>query len=230
MYRFAYLVGDGISAIFWLTLFLLRRDLRKQQLFTSCFLALLAPLADFLWFYHDYWRPEYIISFKVGQVVLGIESPLTAFLIGGIAAVLYEAVFRKRHLFGKPRSLMTATMIFFALVIMATLIKMGLNSIWASSSALISTTALALLIDKDLLKDAILSGILMSLLIIIFYLVWLTIYPEAIQRFWLAEALSGIKLWKIPIEEIVWFCAAGMSVGVFYEFWLNVEKYPRKQT
>lgn len=229
MYRFAYLVGDGILAIFWLALFFLRKDLRKQQLFISCLLAPFAPLTDFLWFYHDYWRPEYIISLRVGQVVLGIESPLFGFLIGGIAGVLYEAVFRKKHLFGKPRSAITIIMIFSALITTAILIAIGLNSIWALSLALLFITSIALVIDRDLIKDAILSSILMTLLIIILYVIWLTIYPETVQKFWITESLSGIKLWKIPIEELMWFFAAGMSAGVLYEFWLNAEKYPKKQ-
>jgi len=229
IYRYAYLVGNGMLAIVWLTFFFLRKDLRKQQLFVSCLLAPLALLADLLWFYHDYWRPEYFTNFTVGNIVLGIESPLTGFLTGGISTIIYEVVFRKRHSFGKPRNLMTIIMIFLAFVIMGVLIKIGLNSIWASSSAFILITILGLLIDRDLLKDAILSGALMAPLIIIFYLVWLTIYPKAIQKFWLTEALSGIKLLEIPIEEIVWFCAAGMGAGVLYEFWLNAEKYPQKQ-
>jgi hypothetical protein len=228
MYRFAYLVLNGILAVFWLILFFWRKDLRKQQLFFGL-LAPLAPLTDFLWFYHDYWRPEYAVSFKVGQVTLGIESLLFAFLSGGIAGVVYEAVFRKRHQFGKPRSAVAITMILSGLIIMAILINLGLNSIWASSFALLIVASIIVLIDKDLVKDAVFSGVLMTLLITIFYVVWLTIYPEVIQRFWVVEALSGIRLWKIPIEELIWFFAAGMTGGVFYEFWLNVEKYPQKQ-
>jgi hypothetical protein len=228
MYQYAYLVGDGILAIFWLLLFFSRKDLRKQQLFASLILTPIAPLADCLWFYNDYWRPEYLISFKIGQVPIGLESPLFIFLIGGIATVLYEAVFKKRHLLGKPRNLMTVIMIFLILITTTFLIKLGLNSIWASSLAMLTISIVMVIIDHDLIKDAIWSSLLMLGLSVILYLIWLTIYPEGIQRFWVASALSGIKIWRIPIEEIVWFGSAGIGLGILYEFWLNVNKYPKK--
>jgi len=227
MYRFAYLVGDGILAIFWLTLFFLRKDLRKQQLFVGLILAPVAPLTDYLWFYKDYWRPQYLISFKVGQVPLGLESSLFIFLLGGIATVLYEVVFKKRHAFGKPRNLTTIIMIILPVIITTTfLMKLGLNSIWASSLGMLAISIIMIIIDHDLVKDAIWSSLLMLGLSVIFYLVWLNIYPEGIQKFWLTSELTGIKLWKIPIEEMVWFGSTGISFGVLYEFWLNVKRYP----
>lgn len=228
MYRFAYMAYDAILAIFWLIFFFARKDLRKQQLFLSFLAAPFAPLTVLLWFYYDYWRPEYVISIKIGQVPQGIEGPLFAFLVGGISGVLYEAIFRKRHLFGKRRNILAFAMIPLALAITAILKIWDLNTIWATSIAFLSTATTMLLIDKDLIKDAIFSGIFMILLATFLYAIWLTIYPEAIQKFWITKSFSGIRLWKIPIEELVWFFTAGMVGGVFYEFWLNAESYPKK--
>ena len=67
----------------------------------------------------------------------------------------------------------------------------------------------------------------MFVISISFYIIWLSIYPQSIQKFWVHGALSGIVLWKIPIEEIVWFVSAGTTFGIFYEFWLNVNEYPK---
>jgi hypothetical protein len=229
MYRFAYLVGDGILAVVWLLFFFLRKDLRRQQLFVSLILAPIAPLTDYLWFYKDYWRPQYLISFKVGQIPLGLESSLFIFLLGGIATVLYEIVFKKRHAFGKPRNLMTIIVILPVIITTTFLMKLGLNSIWASSLGMLSISIIMIIIDHDLIKDAVWSSLLMLGLSVVFYLVWLNIYPEVIQRFWITNALTGIKIWKIPIEEIVWFTCTGAGFGILYEFWLNVNKYPKRK-
>lgn len=229
MYQYAYLVGDAILAIAWLALFFVRSDLRRQQLFVGLILAPLAPLADYLWFYHDYWRPEYLIGMRIGQVSLGLESPFFIFLIGGIAAVIYEVVFRRRPIFGKPRNLMAMGIVLLVLFVTGLLIHLGLNSLWASVIAMITSAIVMVAVDRDLIYDALWSSILMFVISIVFYVIWLGIYPGAIQRFWMANAFSGVKIAVVPIEEIIWFASAGISLGILYEFWLNVKKYPRKK-
>lgn len=228
MYKFAFLIGNIILAAFWFLFFFLRKDLRKQQIFLSLFLAPFAPLIDILWFYHDYWRPEYLISVNFGKIPLGLESPLFAFFVGGIAGTIYEVVFQKRHTLGPSRNILAAVMILGGLTILTLLKTLGLNTIWAFSLAALSITIIMLSIDKNLIKDAIFSGILITFLAMLLYIVWLVIYPEAIQEFWLPGALSGIKILKIPIEELVWFGSVGTCGGVIYEFWLGVKKYPKK--
>lgn len=229
MYRYAYLVGNGIIAIFWLLFFFLRKDLRKQQLFLSFLLAPFAPLTDFLWFYHDYWQPEYVLSFKIADVTLGLESPLFAFLIGGVSGVIYEVVFQKRHSYGKRRGKALFIIIPASVALMFLLILLRINSIWACTITILTICTTLVLIDNDILKDAIISGLLVLFLIIVVYFVWLSFYPRIIPEFWIVENLSGIYLWKIPIEELVWFLSAGLCGGIIYEFWLNVEKYPKKR-
>lgn len=228
MYQFAYLVGDGILAIVWLIFFFLRKDLRKQQVFVSFILAPFGILTQYLWFYHDYWRPEYVISFKIGQIPLGLEDSLFVFLICGIAAVIYESVFKKRHVLGKPRNGGAIFIVLTVIILMAVFTTLGLSSIWASTLALTIGAAIMIIIDKDLIKDAIWTSFLIFILVIGFYLVWLNIYPQAVQKFWVGSALSGIEILKIPIEEILSFASMGMASGILYEFWLNVKKYPKK--
>jgi hypothetical protein len=135
-------------------------------------------------------------------------------------------VFKKRHAFGKPRNLTTIIIILPVIITTTFLMKLGLNSIWASSLGMFAISIIMIIIDHDLVKDAIWSSILMLGLSVVFYLVWLNIYPDAIQKFWLTSELTGIKLWKIPIEEMVWFGSTGICFGVLYEFWLNVKRYP----
>jgi hypothetical protein len=227
MNQYAYIVGDGILGIVWLAFLFLRKDLRRQQLFVSFIIALFGPIAD--WLYRDYWIPESIIGLNIGRVTLRIESVIFAFLVGGIAAILYEVVFRKRHLYGKPRGALAVIIILATLVLTIILNKLGLNSIWASSFSMLLSSMVMVTIDHDLIKDAVWSSLLMMILSIILYFVWLNIYPKGFQTFWLPQALTGIKLWEIPIEEIVWFFCAGISLGIFYEFWLNVSNYPRSR-
>jgi hypothetical protein len=227
MYQYAYIVGDAILAIVWLVLFFLRKDLRKQQLIVSTIVGLFGPLAD--WLYRDYWSPLSIFDFRLGTVDVRIESVFFSFFAAGIAAILYETVFHKKHLYGKPRDVLAIVIILITVVLTIIFNKLGLNSIWASSLALFISAFIMLVIARNLTKDAVWTGVLLPLIFFILYFIWLSIYPNGIQTFWLSRALTGIHVWKIPIEEIIWFASAGINVGVLYEFWRNVKKYPRKK-
>lgn len=220
LFRWNYYFSPILADIFFA-----RKDLRKQQLFLSFFVAPLAPLTQFLWFYHDYWRPDYLVSFRIGDVPLGAEELLFGFFIGGIAGVFYEFILRKQRSFGKPRTFLALVMVALALTLTPLFKSLGLNTIWAISLAMLVVALVMLVIDKDLIRDAVFSGLFMTLLGMFVYLVWLRVFPGVIQSLWLQEAFSGISLGRIPIEEIVWFFAAGFSGGIFYEFWFNAESY-----
>lgn len=228
VYKYAYLFGVGIFAIVWFVFFFIRKDLRKQQLFLSLFLAPFAPITDVFWFYKDYWRPQYILIINILGVPVGFEGMLFAFFIGGIAGVIYEVIFRKRHDYSTRRDQQTIVLIVAGLLLAEVLRKIGLNTIWATSITFMLMSVIMMIIDRDLVKDVIYSGIFMTILAILFYFVWLSMFPGAIQKFWVVKSLSGVKLWKIPLEELVWFFSAGLSGGALYEFWLNAKPYQDK--
>ena len=79
--------------------------------------------------------------------------------------------------------------------------------------------------DKDLKGDMFWSSITLTFIIIVLYSIWFWIYPDAYQKFWIVNNLSGLKIGRIPIEEVVWFFSAGLFIGILYEFWKNVRTY-----
>ena len=66
------------------------------------------------------------------------------------------------------------------------------------------------------------SGFLCGLIFLIGYLILLTFYPLIFQAFWQLDNLSGIRIGKIPIEEILWAFGFGMVVGPMYEFYAGL--------
>ncbi|MFI5241015.1 MAG: lycopene cyclase domain-containing protein [Microgenomates group bacterium] len=229
MYKSAYLIGNLLLAIIWLVLFFKRKDLRKEQLFVSIISGIFAPITDYFIFYGDYWRPEYLFSINLNGVHIGFESPLCGFLIGGITAILYESFFRKRQSYSKPRNFLGFVILVSILLGMILLNKLGINSVWASSITLLVSSLVMILIDGVLIKDAIWSSILFTILVFGLYSLWFFSYPEALNRFWLTGNMSGSKFGLIPIEELIWFFSAGTSLGILYEFWRNVKKYSKKR-
>jgi|SRR3989344_4170009 len=224
-YAYAYLFGDCLLGIVWLAFFLLRKDLRHQQLFVSFFTAPFGFMQVF-WFYGDYWRPEYAWTFLIRGIPFGIEEILFAFFIGGIGSVIYEVIFRKRYRpNGKKRMRSAVSIIVASAATFLLLHTFGWNSIWASTTALALASIVMVVVDRDLRRDCIASSVLMFATIFCGYLLWLTLFPGSIARFWVADALSGIALVGVPIEELCWFISWAMFSGIAYEFSVNAGAY-----
>lgn len=226
-YKYAYLVGNLLLFCIWLVIFLKRKDLRREQIIVGLILVLVAPFTDYLFFYGDYWRPDYFINFNINGVKIGFESSFFGFVIGGISTGIYEFVMGRKAVFSMPRNMHAFLVAFTNIFGIYILIKLGLSSIWASIVTLIGCSIYMVLKDKDLIIDMIYSSVFLTIIIFAFYIIWFSIYPLALQKFWVIENLSGIKIWRTPIEEILWFFSAGLFIGTFYEFWRNVRKYKK---
>lgn len=88
--QYAYLVGTLLFFIPWTILFFHRKDLRKEMLVMGGIGAVGMLVTQYFWTV-DWWRPLTITNTRIG-----IEDALLGFNNAGIAAVLYEELFRKR--------------------------------------------------------------------------------------------------------------------------------------
>src|SRR3990167_8398213 len=166
-YQYAYLVGNILLFLIWFVIFYFRKDLRKEQIIVGLIVALFAPITDYLFFFSDYWRPEYSMSLNLKSVVVGIESQLFGFLIGGISTAIYEFFMKRKALFSKPRNFLTILVIISNISGMFLLILIGLNSIWASVIMLILCSLYMVYKDKDLKGDMFWSSITLTFIIIV---------------------------------------------------------------
>jgi hypothetical protein len=217
-FHYAYFISILFFLFIWIILFVVRGDLRKKMLTMS---FLVAPLGFTQFFYfRDYWHPIYSLGTIFG--VVGVEEIIFCFLIGGITAVIYEEVFglkyTKRHLKNHPYWMLG----FFVLGVLWMLIGniiLGFNSMYISISILLLTGFLVLIFRHDLLKDAFFSGILIGILMFVFYLLFFnTMFNDIIQKWWLLKNISGILILGVPIEELMWAFSWGFFAGPAYEF------------
>jgi len=224
-YTYAYFIGNAILLLIWLVLYSHRKDLRRQQLSCSLLTAPFAPITQVLWFYNDYWRPEYIFPIQIVGVPVGFEEIMFAFLIGGIGSVMYEVLLHKKYRAGHPRTRLTWGIIAGGGIIFLLLKFVDVNTVWASSIALVICSLVMLWVDRYLERDWLLTTLFMFVLVIGMYSILLTLYPELVSKFWVQTSLSGQSVLRIPIEEIAWFISWAMFSGIVYEFWVNAKKY-----
>lgn len=221
-FQYAYLIGNFLIGFpLWLFLFIHRKDLRKEILISSVLIGVLAPLWS-PWFIKDYWHPESLNFWR-----LGAGDFFYGFFFGGIANAIYEEIFGRHYAKRKNRKHHWSWFLipFFALffLVFGLPVYFGINSIYAALVSFVAMSAFMIYFRRDLLFDALASGLLVGLLTLFGYLIFLALFPGIVHAWWKLSNLSGIFVMGVPIEELLWAFGLGMVAGPFYEFFMGLK-------
>lgn len=193
-----------------------RRAMVWASIFTTPF-GLTEPL-----FVPEYWNPPSLFDLAQ-RTGFDIESLIFCFGIGGVAAVLVNVLTRRearpvaheerhhgRHRFHR---LVVAS----PFLIFAALLPLGWNPIYPGIAAMISGALLTLWCRPDLARSVFLgSGVFLA-----YYAVFLAglevTAPGYIDRVWTLDALSGVRLGFMPLEELLFALGFGGYWGGVYE-------------
>ncbi len=222
-YQFAYLFLDLIGLPIWLILFIHRKDLRHKMILLSFLLGFTGFFATHFYYGRDYWSPLSITSSP-----LLVEDFLFGFLFGGIGSVFYEEIFGKKFSYRHIRKHNWA--LFFVFIVGCSSVifnimffNVGINSIYAALIGFLTAGLGIFIFRKDLIMDALISGFLCGIILLIGYVIALRAFPLLFQAFWQLDNLSGITIGKIPVEEILWAFGLGMVAGPMYEFYAGLK-------
>lgn len=204
----------------WAVIFIVKPLLRKEMLWVSLFtmpFGLTEPL-----FVPEYWSPPSLFNLAA-TTGFDIESLIFSFAVGGIGAVLYEAVFKvkhskiskkemhkKRHRFHKLA--IGSPVIVFLLLFFLT----SMNPIYSASIAMFVGGIAAILCRPDLNRNVWLGGVTFTILYFVFFLFINLIFPSFVNH-WNLEALSGILILRVPLEELMFAFTFGMMWSSVYE-------------
>lgn len=215
-YKTASLVGILLFLLIWLILFYHKKNVRREMVLMSFLIAPLGPISE-LFYFKDYWKPNYLLPL----FGFGVEDLFFAFLIGGIAAVIYEELFVRKYKNTKPeKDLHIFILVLAGLLSMLVFnLILGFNSIYVSSVTFFIIGTVILFKRRDLIRNAVFSGLLVAFIMFLFYLIYIKIFPNIITNWWQLDKISGILIFGVPLEEIIWGFAWGFIAGPFYEFW-----------
>jgi len=213
LYQYYYLWSVFLLIPLWVVIFLKKKKSRTEMIYMGLFCGTCALVFDKYCSFFDYWRPPTISN------IYTFESFLCGFFVMGLTAKIYEFVTNKEYV--------TATYpnpFFFLAVVLgncilyiALLLLYHLNSVVIYVCMLLSSSVIFLLIKPGLYKMCLLSGVINVGLTMCWYVVILTIYPDAIKTIWLSNHLSGIFIFSVPIEEHCFSFAAGCSGSLLYK-------------
>jgi len=173
-------------------------------------------------FVPEYWNPPSL--FELAQrTSFDVESIIFSFAIGGTGAMLYNIFTRKRleplgaeeRHHGRHRWHRLALMVPFALF--PILYFLQWNVIYAGIAAMTAGAIAAVLCRPDLKSNTLGGGILFLALYTVFLLGLKWSAPGYIEQVWNLNALSGIEIYGLPIEELLFGFSFGLVWTGIYE-------------
>ena len=216
-YHYVWLIWSCAFLAPWIFLYLFcNPQLKVHMWWASLYMALFAftePL-----FVPEYWNPPSLFDLaqKTG---FDIESYIFSFAIGGIGAVLYTSLMHKRlepieidgrHTGRHRWHWLALTTPFISFPI---LYFMPWNAIYAGITAMLLESIATVLCRPDLKANVLGGGILFFALYATFLLGLKLSAPGYIEQVWNFKKLSGVVIYGIPLEELLF--------GFF--FWPNVD-------
>ena len=215
---YPFLIWALILIGIWIILYILRKDLRKEMIISSL-VALPFGLTEKL-FVPNYWNPQTLFNLAA-RIGFDIESFLYAFAIGGVAAVLYEVLFSKKH--NRSRrdfSIIRLIIALFIIFIVSLIyIKLNISPHLMHLSLLIMATwvVIFLVVEPRTLKERLIGGLFFAIIHFVIILLLEITNPGFISSTWITNDLWGVYILKAPIEEIFWAFLFGAIWAPIYE-------------
>lgn len=214
-YHYVWLFWSSAFLVPWAVLYLTLPNHRKVMWWSSVFMApfgLTEPL-----FVPEYWLPPSLFELAA-RTGFDIESVIFSFAIGGIGAVLYNVLtgrrlvavsaherHHRRHRFHK-----------FALalpfVLFPALYFLPWNPIYAGIAAMAAGATANVLCRPDLKLNTLVGGLLFLAFYTVFLLGLKWTAPGYIEQVWNLKALSGVLVYGLPLEELLF----GFCFGLFW--------------
>lgn len=178
-------------------------------------------------FVPEYWNPPSL--FELAQTTgFDIESIIFSFAIGGIAAVLHNIILHKRVEVFRPaqrhhwRHRWHGSALAVPFVLFPVLYFLPWNPIYAGIAAMVIGAIATAFCRPDLTANALVGGVLFLALYSIFLVGLKWSAPGYIEQVWNLEALSGIVIHGMPVEELMFGFSFGLVwTGIYEHFTWN---------
>ena len=220
-YRYSYLALGLLFLAVWLFCFIYRKDVRKQMLFFSLLFGIGGFVVEPVYIL-DWWKPLTITATAVG-----FEDFIFGFVIGGIATVLYEELFRKKVLLRKKPSLtdirkdinLSILIISWLSAFFCCFFLLNLNTFYSSIIGFLIPISIIYFKRRDLILGSIISGLLLMVLSFIVYSALELITPGWVNAFWYFKNIPHWIFLGVPFDDLIWYFLLGALIGPLYEYW-----------
>ena len=219
-YHYVWLLWSAAFLGLWSVLFVANRQKRRAMWYTSLVTALFGITEPI--FVPRYWNPPSLFELA-RRTGFDIESFIFAFAVGGIGMILYATLTRRERMpievehRGENRHRLHRLALVGPLVLLAPGFVLPWNPIYPSLLALALGALAAVVCRPDLARNTLVGGALFLGLYAVFMLGLRWLAPGYIEAVWNLPALSGVLIYGIPLEELVFGLTFGMYWSGVYE-------------
>ena len=217
MEKYAYFSGALLFFLIWIFLFSKRKDLREEMVWAG-FLGLPFGLIE-LFFVPNYWNPLSLFGL-MERYGFGIEGFIYAFSIGGIAAVVYEFLEKRRVQKISRRHHLAAFCFFLAIFFTLELVFPG-KPMLNLAAAFVGGSLWIAVARPDLIKQILSSGAAFGILYFLVLCFINFLFNDFVSIFYTPQIFNNFKFLGVPIEEILGAVAGGAFWSVLYEYALG---------
>lgn len=221
--QYIWLIWSLLLCVIWSALYLLVKNgvSKKEMLIVSLWTAV-TGLAEPI-FVPAYWSPPSLFNLAL-RTGFDIESVIFSFATGGIAVIIYEWFFKIRHehisitkRHHPHHRLHIYTLLSTPFIFMILFLVTDWNIIY---SVIVSMTlgGLCTWYCRPDLKIKMLSSAIIFLVIYFFYfLALIAMSPGYVEQVWNIKAISGVLIFGIPLEELLFALSFGFLWSSVYE-------------
>ena len=213
-----------LSLLFWIPgagAYLVRPDLRLAMK-RSVLCSLPFAFSEFL-FYPDYWTPTFLFDLG-GRLGFGIEDFLFVTALAASAVSIYGVLcartYVSRETNPRPWTRTKRIAVVFAavlvLVVLARLLTVPMIYGCIIILALLSAGIMA--VRRDLVLPGTISGLGLAVCYWILATIYAWIYPGVFNDIWHTQELINVSVFGVPVEELLYGAASGVSAVVFYAY------------
>lgn len=221
--QYAWLIWSLLLLIPWSILYVFLKDKKERKTmllvsFATSLLGFTEPL-----FVPSYWSPPSLFNLAA-RTGFDIESLIFSFGIGGIAVALYNRIFdvlekkvsspehhASRHQYHLV-AIISAPVALAALLLITTL-----NPLHSAIIAMIIGGIATWYCRPDLKKKMFVSAFIFLGIYFVYFLTLIAMYPGYVERVWNLNAISGILIFGIPLEELLFALSFGFFWSSVYE-------------
>ena len=217
--KYAYLVGVILFVPVWLIIAIKRRDLIAEMIAVG----LAGGLTSFFltpYLLKDYWTIESALP-VFGRYYF--EDFLFGFIFCGISSVLLEVMNYKKHEFThsmllKPKVISLLAISFSPLSFFILNLLFRADSVISFLISILIGLLFIVLIRKDLFKHALISGLLLIQLCLLFYFFFRFLFPNIAAIWWNSAGAYEPEFLGVPLAEFAWFGLLGAFCSVVFKF------------
>lgn len=221
--QYVYLEWSLILLGIWAAAYLARPAFRHKMHAVSGWTGLLGFSEAF--FVPRYWTPPTLFDLAA-RTGFDIESLIFAFAAGGLASTLYDELTgratapmslaaRHAHRHRLHEWALAAPLpVFFALGVLT-----SLNPIYVAEAALAAGALATVACRPDLWRRTLLGAVIFLALYFLYFASLVSVHPAYVRRVWNLQALSGVLIVGIPLEELLFAVTLGSMWAGLYEHW-----------